>query len=200
MDRKLIDLSPSFSLSFSLFLWLSTYISTDLSMFLSIYLSTYLSISLSLSLSTSVSTCLSASLKPKQFCTTSPILELNNVKNETILRDFFIFWTWQHPKRRDSARLLQFFELDNIKNKTILRDFLQKWKVEWSADSLVPMRFSIFLLHLSKVLQLPRKIDARSYEVLHLSRKIILTNLKIWCSKMQPLSGNQRPHLRTAPM
>ena len=35
------------------------------------------------------------------------------------------------------------------------------------------------------------------YEVLHLSRKIISANLKIWCSKMQPLSGNQRPDLLT---
>jgi len=65
------------------------------------------------------------------------------------------------------------FELDNIKNETILRDFLQKWKVECRADGLVPMRFAIFLLHLSKVLpkvlRLPGKSDARSYEVLHLS-------------------------------
>ena len=60
------------------------------------------------------------------------------------------------------------------------------------------MRFAIFPLHLSKVLRLPQKIDARSYEVLHLSRKIILANLQIWCSKMQPLSGNQRPDLPTA--
>ena len=54
------------------------------------------------------------------------------------------------------------------------------------------MRFAIFPLHLSKVLRLPRKSDARSYKVLHLSRKIISANLKISCSKMQPLSGNQR--------
>jgi len=92
------------------------------------------------------------------------------------------------------------FEFDNIKNKTILRDFLRKWKVECSADSLVPKCFAIFLLHLSKVLRLPRKIDARSYEVLHLSRKIILANLQIWCSKMQPLSGNERPDLLTSLM
>ena len=31
--------------------------------------------------------------------------------------------------------------------------------------------------------------------MLHLSRKIILANLQIGCSKMQPLSGNQRPDL-----
>ena len=62
------------------------------------------------------------------------------------------------------------------------------------------MRFAIFPVHLSKVLLLPRKIDARSCEVLHLSSKIILANLKIWCSKMQPFSGNQRPDLRTSLM
>ena len=62
------------------------------------------------------------------------------------------------------------------------------------------MRFAIFPLHLSKVLRLPRKIDARSYEVLHLSRKMIFANLQIWCSKMQPLSGNQRPDLLTSLM
>ena len=36
--------------------------------------------------------------------------------------------------------------------------------------------------------------------MLHLSRQIILANLKIGCSEMQPLSGNQRPDLRTALM
>ena len=60
------------------------------------------------------------------------------------------------------------------------------------------MRFATFPLHLSKVLRLPRKSDACSYEVLHLSRKFISANLKIWCSKMQPVSGNQRPDLLTA--
>ena len=62
------------------------------------------------------------------------------------------------------------------------------------------MSFAIFPLHLSKVLRLPRKSDARSYEVLHLSHKVISANLKIWCSKMQPLSGKQRPDLLTSLM
>ena len=62
------------------------------------------------------------------------------------------------------------------------------------------MCFAIFPVHLSKLLRLPRKSDAMSYEVLHLSRKIISANLKIWGSKMQPFSGNQRPDLRTALM
>ena len=54
--------------------------------------------------------------------------------------------------------------------------------------------------NLSKVLLLPRKNDARSHEVVHLPRKFILANLKIWCSKMQPLSGNQSPDLLTSLM
>ena len=62
------------------------------------------------------------------------------------------------------------------------------------------MRVAIFPLHLSKALRLPGKSDARSYEVLHLSRKIILANLQIRCSKMQPLSGNQHPDLLTSLM
>jgi len=65
------------------------------------------------------------------------------------------------------------FEVDNTKNEAILRDFLQKWKVECRADGLVPICFAIFPL------RLPRKSDARSYEVLHLSGKIISANLKI---------------------
>ena len=112
-----------------------------------------------------LSFCLSASLKTKLFCETSSS-----------------------------------FELDNIKSETILRDFLQKWKVECRADGLVPMRFAIFPPHLSKVLRLPRKSDARAYGVLQLSRKIISVNLKIWGSKLQPLSGNQRPDLLTSLM
>ena len=45
------------------------------------------------------------------------------------------------------------------------------------------------------MLRLPPKRGARSYEVMHLSRKITLVNLKICCSKMQPVSGNQCPEL-----
>jgi len=99
--------------------------------------------------------------KTQQFSETSSIFALDNIKKEAILRDRF------------------FFSVDNIKDEAILRDFLQKWKVECRADGLVPMRFAIFPLHLSKLLRLPRKSDARSYEVLHLSRKIISANLKI---------------------
>ena len=87
-----------------------------------------------------------------------------------------------------------------LENKAILRDFLQWWKVECRADSLVPMRFAVFPAYVSEVLRPPRKSDARSYKVLRLSRKIIFPKLKIWCSKMQPLSENKRPDLLTSLM
>ena len=203
------------------------YLSIDLSIYRSIYLSTYLStyLSISLSLSVCLSACLSIhpSIHPSIHLSLSISLSLSvclsicTLENEASLRDFLNFWTWQHQKGNNSARLPEFlnlttsktkqfcetssiFEVDNIKNEAILRDVLQKWKVECRADGLVPMCFAIFPLHLSKVLRLPRKSDARSYEMLHLSCKIISENLQIWCSKMQPLWGNQRPHLRTARM
>ena len=69
------------------------------------------------------------------------------------------------------------------------------WPGCWCPKYHWTLRFSPS--YLSKAARLPRKNAARSYEVLRLSRKIILTNLPIWCSKTQPLSGNPRPHLLT---
>ena len=74
-----------------------------------------------------------------------------------------------------------------------MESWVQSWRPRTNA-------FSDFPLHLSKVLRLPQKSGARSYEVLHLSRKIIFPKLKICCSKMQPLSGNQRPDFLTSLM
>ena len=90
----------------------------------------------------------------QQFCETSLILNVTT------------------SKTKQFCETSSFFEVDNIKNEAILPDFLQKWKVECRADGLVPIRFAIFPLHLSKVLRLPRKSEARSYEVLHLSRHV----------------------------
>ena len=112
----------------------------------------------------------------------------DNVKNEAILRDLFIFQSWQHKKRSKSARLPQFLHLTTSKSKQFCETSLKNWKFS-----------AALIVHLSKVLRLPRKSDARSYEVLHLSRKIILANLQIWCSKMQHLAGNQRPDLLASP-
>jgi len=90
--------------------------------------------------------------------------------------------------------------LTTSKNEAILQDFLQQWKVENKAHGLVPMRATIFLFHLFKVLRLARKSDATSYKVLHLSRKIISANLKILMLQNASLSGNQRPDLQTSLM
>ena len=62
------------------------------------------------------------------------------------------------------------------------------------------MRFAIFDSICLNYCACHEKVTTGSYEVLHLSRKIISANLKIWCSKMQPLSGNQRPDLLTSLM
>ena len=166
-------------------MYLSIYRSIDLSLYLSIYLS--ISVCLSVYLSVYLQAWKRSSSarlphfrswttsKTKQFCDTSSFLN------------------WTTSKTKQFRETYSMFELDNFKNKAILRDFLQKSKVECSAESLVPMRFAIFPLHLSKVLHLPRKIDARSYEVPHLSRKIILANLQIWCLK------NATPLRKSAP-
>ena len=100
-------------------------------------------------------------------------------------------------KMKKFCETASIFEIANVKNEEILRDFLQKRQGQCIAHGLVPMRFAIFPLHLAKVMRLPRKSEARSYEVLHLSRKSTVANLTIWYSKMQPLSGNQCPDLLT---
>ena len=171
--------------------------SIDLSIYRSIYVSIYLSVCLPVCLSIYLPVYLPAwkpsysarhphfskltISKTQQFCETSSFFELNNIQNEAILRDFFNFWIWQHQKQSNSARL-----------PSKIESWVQRWRP----------RTNVFFFHstLSKVLRLPRKIDARSYEVLHLSRKIILANLQVWCSKMQSLSGNQRPDLLTSLM
>ena len=120
------------------------------------------------------------------------MIEVENVKNEAPQ-----FSNLTTSRMKQFCHTSSIFEVDNIINEAILQNFLQEWKVECRAGGLVPMRLAIFPIHLSKVLRLPRKSEARLYEVLHLSRTIILANLKISCSKMQPLSGNQRPDLLT---
>jgi len=99
------------------------------------------------------------------------------VKNETILRDFFLFWTSQHPKRSKSARLLQFLNLTTSKTKQFCETSFKNGKLSAALTASYQCVLRYFQLHLSKVLRLPRRSDARSYEVLHLSRKIILTYL-----------------------
>ena len=162
-------------------------LSICLSVCLSVYLAIYLSIclSVSVSVSVSVSRCLIMNLsiywsiyqslsdrrqlwetslqvefgtsKTKQSCKTSWQNWSWQLQNEELLQDNF--WHWQRQKRCNSGRLCR-------------------------ADGVVPMRIVIFLTHLSKALRLPRKSEDKSYEVLHLSCKIILVNLPVRWSKM----------------
>ena len=129
---------------------------------LSIYLSIYLSF-LFIYLSVCLFVCLSVYLqawKAKLFCETSSIFELDNIKkrsNSARLPQFLHLTT---SKTQQFCETSSCFYVDNIKNEAILRDVLPKWKVECRADGLVPMRFAVFPLHLSKVLRMPRKCDA----------------------------------------
>ena len=56
------------------------------------------------------------------------------------------------------------------------------------------MRFAIFALRLSKVLCLPREVMPGHTKCCTCHAKSSSQNWRsVWCSKMQPLSGNQRP-------
>ena len=109
------------------------YLSMDRSIYLSIDLSIYLSLSVYLS----------ASLKTKLFCETSSFFEVDSIKNEAILRDFFIFWTGQHPKRSKSARLLQFLNLTTSKTKQFCETSFKNGKLnaELTASYQCVLRF-----------------------------------------------------------
>ena len=92
---------------------------------------------------------------------------------------------------------MKFFNLTTSRTKQFCETSSKNGKLSADLTALCHFVLHFFPSHVSKVLRLPRKSDAKSYEVLHLSRKIISANLKIWCSKMQPLSGNQRLDLLT---
>ena len=112
----------------------------------------------------------------------APHPPLDNVKNAAILWDFFNFWTWQRQKRSNSARL-----------PSKMESWVQSWRPRTNAfcDFSRPYLWSIAPA---------TKKWCQAKKVLHLSHKIICPKLKIWCSKMQPLSGNQCPDLLTSLM
>ena len=212
MDWKVIDVS-SLSLSFSLFLWLSTYLPIYLSICLSIYLSVYLSIYpsihpfiylyiyLSICLSICLSIYLSLSLSISLSLCLSVYLSICKLENEAILRDFFIFWTWQHPKRSTSARLLQFLNLTTSKTKQFCETSFKHGKLSAALAASYQCVLQFFQFTCLKCCACHEKVmPGHTKCCLHLSRKIILANLQIWCSKMQPLSGNQHPDLLTSLM
>ena len=137
----------SFSLCFCLPIYLSIYLPIYLyiyiSLSLSISLSRYLSLCLSVYLSIFLSIYLSARSKTKKFCETSVMFEHKNVQNGTILRDVFIFWTWQHPKRSNSARLPHFSKLKTSKTKEFCETSFKNGKLsaELTASYQCVLRF-----------------------------------------------------------
>ena len=197
----------SIHLSIYLSIYLPIYLSICLSVCLSIYLSIYLSVCLSVCLSIYLSIYLSMCRPIYLSIHLSGYLSIHSpVYLEAWKRSFHVRLPWnleaksckmlfcetsfkfgssKHQKDSDPTRLPLKTEVVHIQTKAILRDFLQKlwWQPRTNAFAILPSQ-------VSKVLHLPQKSEARSWEVLHLSRKIILANLKIWCSKMQPFRGN----------
>ena len=93
-----------------------------------------------------------------------------------------MFRTWQHQKRNNSARL-------PFKNGKLRAELTASYHCNFWFFHSTCLKYCAC-----------HESDARSYKVLHLWRKITSANLKIWCSKMQPISGNQRPNLLTSLM
>ena len=128
---------------------------------------------------------------------------------EAILRDLLKKWMCTAPnwsnsatppgkmeghssKTTNSCEASSIFEVDNMNKEAILRDFLQKCKDECRADGLVEMHFAIFPPHLPKVLPRPRKKQGQVIRSAAPVKLNYLANLKIWCSRMQPLSGTSQ--------
>ena len=134
--------------------WRSAVAAVYLSVYVYIYIYISLFIYLSFCLSIYPSISLSASLKTKQFCETSSTFELDNIKNEAILRDFLNFGSWQHQKRSNSARL-----------PSKIGSSVQSWRPRTNAfcDFSTPPVSST-----APATKNYWKIDARFYEVLRL--------------------------------
>ena len=121
-------------------MYLSACLSVYLSIFLSVCLSVYLPVYLQackrsysarrpqfLNLTTS---------KTQQFCETSSMFEVDNAKNEAILRDILNFWTWQRQKRSNSATLLIFRSRQHQKRSNSARRpskmiKMESWVQSW---------------------------------------------------------------------
>ena len=166
--------------------YLSVYLPVDLSICLSIYLSVYLSISICLSIYLSV--CLSICLCSRRL---------------SIYLSIYLFVYLQAWKRSYSARLPQLSKLTTSKTKQFCETSFKngKWSAELTALYQCVLRFSRFIClkycaYREKVTPSHTKCCSCHAK----SIKIISANLKIWCSKMQPLSGNQRPVLLTSLM
>ena len=162
-------------------------------------------------LSVYLSTCLSASLQTKLFCETSLIFELDNIKNEAILRDFLNVWTWQRQKRSYSARLLHFSKLATSKTKQFCEtSSIELWtwqRQKWSYSASLPhfSKLTTFLtIEFCETSFKNGKLSAElmaSYQCVfaifpvHLSKVYIAPATKKWCQVIQSAAPVSQNHL-----
>ena len=122
-------------------MWRSVVVVGYLSVYPFVCLSVYLSVLLSISI------CLSASVK--RSCSTRlphfSLFEVDNIKKTQQFCETSSIFELDNIKTRQCCETSSTFELDNIKNAAILRDILQKWKVECRADGLLPMIYQCVL-------------------------------------------------------
>ena len=170
----------SLSLSFCFFLWLFTYLPTYLSMYPSISLSVYLSLYLFIYLSTYLSNIyLSIYLSIYQ-CNHPCNDQLFNHPALLRIEKWFKNGTslLNHPVKDGGAATTKITPMPLLVRKCIATA---------NGDRKQPTAKQTILSFCSTKKQSPQKSDARSYEVLHLSRKMTSANLKIWCSNLTPL-------------
>ena len=151
----------SLSLCLSIYLTNLICLSNYVSIYLPIYLSTYLPACLPACLAGWLAVCLSLCLSLCLSVCLSIYLSICKLENEAILRDVLRFWTWQHQKRSNSAKLPQFlnlttsktkqfwetssfFKVDSIKNEAIRWDFLNisTWQRQKRSNSARLLNFS----------------------------------------------------------
>ena len=163
----------SLYLSVYLSVYLSGCLSIYLSVCLSIYLSIYLFVCLSFCLSIYLSIYLSVYLKTKLFFRDfRPVWKLKAEKSILFARHSTNSFKAEHSNRKLFCEASFKFGSCKMDNEAFLRDFLQSDMSLISSTSQLQYDSQISAA-ISEVMRLPRKSEARSYEVLHLSRKII---------------------------
>ena len=110
-----------------------------------------------------------------------------------------VVWSWQHQKRSNSARRPQFSKLTTSKMKQFCEASFKNGKL--SAELTASYQCVLLFFHSTclKYCACHEKVMPGHMKCCTCHAKY-LSNLKIWCSKMQTLSGNRRPDLLTAPM
>jgi len=93
-------------------------------------------------------------------------------------------------KTKEFCKIASIFEIDSIQNEAILRAY------ENGNLSAELTRFAIFQFHPSKVLPLPRKSEARSYEVLQCAAPVTQNHLG---KPEDPMRPNAAPLMKSAP-